>query len=420
MARIERSRARSIVGYAVDRMPSTGIVLSGGGARGAYEAGVVAGIVEVLARRPRARAPFDVFTGTSVGAINAAWLAAHADRSDMQVEGLLAHWRALELSKHLSLDPLRFVLGPTLGARLARLRGEGDERWGRSLLDPRALEELVETGLPYQRLHDNVDRGVVRALVVAALEIATGRTTMFSELADGTELKPPRDPRRVVVPARIEARHVLASAAIPLLFPSRRIGRSYYCDGGVRFNTPIAPALRCGAKRLVVISLLYPNASFLAPGSEEAVAHEHAYPSPVFLLGKVLNALLLDPVRYDLQVLDGFNTLIGTLEETLDPHELERVREVITNARGVPYERVDTLVFRPSADIGRMAHDHAHRARMGTLSTLLVARLADLGEDLEADLLSFVLFDGEFAGALIELGRKDALARADEIEAFFA
>lgn len=400
-------------------MPSTGIVLSGGGARGAYEAGVVAGIVEVLSRRARDRAPFDVFTGTSVGAINAAWLAAHADRPDMHVEGLLGHWVELELAKHLSLDPLRFLLGPRLGARLGRLRGEGDERWGRSLLDPRALEELVETGLPYARLHENVDRGIVRALVVAALEVSSGRTTLFSELAEGTELTRSRDPRRVVVPARIEARHLLASAAIPLLFPARRIGSTYYCDGGIRFNTPIAPAIRCGVDRLVVVSLLFTRDASSPPPPEEAEAHLQAYPSPAFLLGKVLNALLLDPVRYDLQVLEGLNVLMSTLEETLDPDELERVREVITKERGLPYRRIDTLVFRPSADIGKLAHEHAQRAKMGTLSTLLVSRLADLGEDLEADLLSFVLFDGEFARALIELGRKDALARADEIEAFF-
>ncbi len=397
----------------------TGIVLSGGGARGAYEAGVVAGITEVLGRHAPTRAPFDIFTGTSVGAINATWLATHADRADMNVPGLLEHWRGLELAKHLSLDPLRFVLGPRLGARLAKWRGEGDDRWGRSLLDPRALEQLVETKLAYHRLHENVRRGIVKALVVAALEISTGRTTMFSELADGTTCVPSRDPRRVVRNAQIEARHVLASAAIPLLFPARRIGRFYYCDGGVRFNTPIAPAIRCGAHRLVVVSLLHPHASYADESTPEAAANVHAYPSPVFLLGKVLNALLLDPVRYDLQVLDGLNSLIGALDETLDPDELERIKKVLTETRGRPYERIETLVFRPSADIGRMAHEHAQRVRVGTLSTLLVSRLSDLGADLEADLLSFVLFDGEFAGALIDLGRRDALARRGEIEAFF-
>jgi NTE family protein len=398
---------------------NTGVVLSGGGARGAYEAGVIAGIVEVLSKRSPASAPFGIFTGTSVGAINASWLAAHADRPDMNIEGLLDHWRRLEIAKHLSLDPLRFFAGPRWGARLAKLRGEGDERWGRSLLDPRALEELVESSVPYDRLRENVRTGCVRALVVAALEISTGRTTMFAELADGVELKPMRDPRRVVRDSKIDAAHVLASAAIPLLFPARRIGNYYYCDGGVRFNTPIAPALRCGAERLVVVSLLYPTALFLSEDEEAKRAHMHAYPKPIFLLGKILNALLLDPVRYDLQVLDGLNLLIGTLEETLDPHELERVRKVISETRGLPYKKIDTLVFRPSEDIGRLAHDHAERAKIGTLSSLLVTRVADLGADLEADLLSFVLFDGTFASALIELGRRDALARKDEIEAFF-
>jgi NTE family protein len=398
----------------------TGIVLSGGGARGAYEAGVVAGMIDVLRDTPRERAPFDVFTGTSVGAINATWLAAHADLPDMAVEGLLAHWRELELGKHLSLDPVRFLAGARFGSRLARWRGEGDDRWGRSLLDPRALEQLVTTAVPYDRLRANVASGAVHALVVAALEIATGRTTLFSELAEGARFAPSRDPRRVIRPAEIHAEHVLASAAIPLLFPARRIGERFYCDGGVRFNTPIAPAIRCGAKRLVVISLLYPTASFVSEESAAAEANVQAYPSPVFLLGKVLNALLLDPVRYDLSVLEGFNHLIGTLEETLDPHELERVRDTLTRTRGTPYERLETLVFRPSADIGKMAHEHAKRARFGTLSSLMVRRLADLGQDLEADLLSFVLFDGEFARALIELGRADAHARAHEITAFFA
>jgi NTE family protein len=399
--------------------PTTGIVLSGGGARGAYEAGVVAGLIEVLARRSPKRAPFTVFTGTSVGAINAAWLATHADEPDMRIEGLISHWRGLELAKHLSLDPLRFLAGGSLGERIARWRGEGSERWGRSLLDPRALEQLVESQLAYERLHANVRKGIVRALVVAALEISSGRTTMFAELADGAAFVPGHDPRRVVRKTEIEAEHVLASAAIPLLFPARRIGRYYYCDGGIRFNTPIAPAIRCGAQRLVVVSLLYPRADYATDDAADA-AHVQAYPRPIFLLGKVLNALLLDPVRYDLSVLQRFNNLIGTLEETLDTQELARVRALLTHERGLPYEKISTLVFRPSEDIGIIAHEHARRVRADTISSLLVTRLADLGADLEADLLSFVLFDGAFADALIRLGRGDALARAKEIEAFFA
>lgn len=397
----------------------TAIVLSGGGARGAYEAGVVAGIVDVLSRRSPKRAPFDIFTGTSVGAINATWLAAHADRPDMDIEGLLSEWRGLELGKHLSVDPLHFLAGPQLGRYLARFTGEGRERLGRSLLDPWALEALVEAALPYERLHENVRSGAVRALIVAALEISTARTTMFAELAPSCHFAPSRDSRRVVNETMIEARHVLASAAIPLLFPARRIGRHYYCDGGVRFNTPIAPAIRAGARRLVVVSLLFPPAVTPVEDSDEAEANVGAYPSIVFLLGKVLNALLLDPVRYDLEVLDRFNQVASTLEATLEPHELAHFDEVIRRSRGAPYRQLATLVFRPSENIGKLAHEHAISPRKQGISNRLVTRLAHLGADLEADFLSFILFDGEFASTLVELGRHDARSRADEIEAFF-
>ncbi|MBX3271403.1 MAG: patatin-like phospholipase family protein [Sandaracinaceae bacterium] len=396
---------------------TTAIVLSGGGARGAYEAGVVAGVVEVLG--PRERAPFSVFTGTSVGAINATYLAAHADRPDLNVSGLLDEWRRLELARHLSLDPLRLLASGRVRERLARWREGGDTRFGRSLLDPRALESLVERTIPYERLHDNVRAGVVRALVVAALEISTARTTQFAELAPGATFTPSRDPRRLLRLAAIEAPHVLASAALPLLFPARRVGRHYYCDGGIRFNTPIAPAIRCGADRLVIVSLLYPRTLGAVPDSEEAAGNVAAYPSPIFLLGKVLNALLLDPVRYDLDVMGRLNDLLGALEANVAAEELRRIEEVLSRTRGAPYRKVEALVFAPSEDIGRMAHEHAHGLRARTLSTLLVRRLADLREEIEADLLSFVLFDGEFADRLARLGHGDALARADEIRAFF-
>lgn len=405
--------------------PRTAIILSGGGARGAYEAGVVAGIVDVLAGDAPKEAPFSIFTGTSVGAINAAWLASHADRPDMHVGGLLRHWRELALDEHLAIDPVRLLAGPQIAARVARFfdpfaTPREQPHWGRSLLDPRALERLVEENLPYARLRENVASGAVHALIVAALEISTVRTTLFTELSPHARYAPSKDPRRLAREARIDARHVLASAAIPLLFPARRIGAHYYCDGGVRFNTPISPAIRAGAERLVVVSLLYPSASYVAEHSAEAEDNVRAYPSPVFLLGKVLNALLLDPVRYDLQVLDRFNRLLGALEETLGPEELRRVEKVLQDHRGLPYRQLSTLVFSPSVDIGKLAYEHAKRAGLGSLSSLLVSRLAGLGQEIEADLLSFIFFDGAFASALADLGRRDAQARASEIRAFFA
>lgn len=394
--------------------PSTGIVLSGGGARGAYEAGVAQGIMEVL--RPTAP-PFDVLTGTSVGALNATYLAAHSHLPDMGASGLSEQWRALDVSTHLKLD-MRGVLGWRRDWRTDQDSGDKlPRRTGRSLLDPRALEEIVSRGVPWERLHDNVSEGRIRALIVAALHIASGRTTLFAELAAGSDLKAVQDPRRAQVLEPLTADHVLASAAIPLVFPARRIGESFFCDGGVRFNTPIAPALRVGAEKLVVISVASQDVTPNDPTPiEERI---QAYNSPVFMIGKVLNALLLDPLRYDLQVLDRLNDLLAILEAVLPPAELDKVNQVIQNARGIPYRRVETLVFRPSRDVGKMARVRAAKLQSSRFSSWLVARTATLGSIWESDLLSFILFDHEFASELIELGRQDALLRAREIEAFF-
>ena len=391
---------------------STGIVLSGGGARGAYEAGVVLGIMDVL--QPSAP-PFQVLCGTSVGALNAAYLAAHAHLPDMNANGLVAQWYALDVKRHLKLD-MRGLLG--WKRDWADDGGAAPRLVGRSLLDARALEEVAREHVPWERLHQNVAEGLVRAVVVSALHIASGKTMHFAELAPGTSFVNSRDPRRVLEVGPLDSDQVLASAAIPLLFPARRVGNEYFCDGGVRFNTPIAPAIRCGAERLVVISLLSQEAPETDPTPE--AQRIQAYNSPVFLIGKVLNALLLDPLRYDLQVLDRFNRLLAALSSSLTASELESVQRVLRESRGLPYRKIDTLVFRPTRDVGRMAREHAARLQGSRFSSWLLARTATLGALWESDLLSFILFDAEFANDLIMLGRNDALARAPEIRTFFA
>ncbi|HET8935388.1 MAG TPA: patatin-like phospholipase family protein [Polyangiales bacterium] len=397
---------------------SVGIVLSGGGARGAYEAGVVAGIMEVL--RPR-RAPFDVLCGTSVGGLNAAYLASHAHLPDMNAAGLISQWQALELSRHLRLD-MRGLLGVSRTfSEHKPLKDRAPANMpryaGRSLLDAGALEAVVQNAVNWSHLHHNVQTGRVRALIIAALQIGTGTTTLFAEVAPGVEYRAGRDRRRTPVVDAIRPDHVLASAAIPLMFPARRVGSEYYCDGGVRFNTPIAPAIRAGARRLVVISLLTESRDAALDVSLEQ--RLQAYRSPIFLIGKVLSALLLDPLDYDLQVLARFNRLLEVLEQTLTPDELGRVQAVMEEERGLGYRSVETLVFRPSRDIGQMARERAKQLKASMFSSWLLARTATLGAIWESDLLSFILFDSEFARQLIQLGRDDTVARADDIRNFF-
>lgn len=401
------------------------LVLSGGGARGAYEVGVVAGIVEVLKKTEGARGAFDIFTGTSVGAINASYLAAHADSHDLGIRGLIAQWTQLELSKHLKLDPVGLV-GVPKGLRWLMQRTKSDEalspHLGRAVLDPRALEAIVEKGIPWDRLRRNIENRVVHSLVVSALDVAGGRTTIFADHAKGLGLAASRDLRRITRNDQITAEHVLASAAIPLLFPARRIGQSYFCDGGLRFNTPISPALRSGAEKIVVVSLLHGR----PPALQRPLAEDLAqYPNPLFLAGKVLNALLLDPVDYDLQVLERLNKLLEVLEQTLSTEHYTKFMQVLEEQRGARYRRVDSLVFRPSEDIGMLAGKYISGGNLewhgsARLAGFALKRAVKLGDSVETDFGSFLLFDGAFARQLIDLGRKDALARADEILAFFA
>ena len=370
---------------------STALVLSGGGARGAYEAGVVAGLVDVLGR-----VPLDLIAGTSVGAINAAYLAGNAHRPDLGIDRLLALWTSISLRTHLR--PNRRLIQ------------------ARSLIDVRPFEKLIVDGVDWSVLHENITEGRLGGLFIAALQVDTGRTAVFADLGQHRVWTPSRDPRRMAVPTRIRPEHILASAAIPGVFPPRRVGEGYYFDGGLRFNTPLAPVLRSGADKVVVVSPLHAGAP--------AVHREQAELDALFLLGKMFHAVLLDPFAYDLEVMDRFNKLMALLDETLDSDARAQFDAQCIATRGAPYRRIDSIVFSPSRDIGRMALEFLIRnrrslARNGLGGLLLAATAVRLYHS-ATDLVSYVLFDGRFTAELIELGRTDVIDRADEVRAFFA
>jgi NTE family protein len=224
---------------------------------------------------------------------------------------------------------------------------------------------------------------------------------------------------------RIGPDHVLASAALPLLFPPRRVGQHFYCDGGLRFNTPIAPAIRAGAKRLVVILLRHQRTLNEVTSTETAAAAREFLGrdlGPIYLTGKLLNALLLDPVLYDLQVLERINQMLEVLEEALDEEELARVQRVWVKTRGTSYRRIKTLLFTPSRDLGQIAGEYLRSGKLertNPLTRYLLRRASKSGVQQEADWASYLLFDGDFAARLIDIGRTDALDKADEIRRFF-
>ena len=392
--------------------------------RGAYEAGVISGVMQVLGRRAHQPPLFRVMSGTSVGAINAAYLAANAQHGDHGISRLLDLWRSLRLDQHARLRLLGLMRWPRRIAELFR-SGTPSVPPATSLLDTRELERLVEASIDFGSLRDNVRSGRVHALLIAALHVVSGQTTVFAEVAPGARFAPSTSGVRIARVEPITLDHVLASAAIPLLFPTRRVGERFYCDGGLRFNTPIAPAIRAGADPLLVVSVSHRVTE--AEARERQREHAEAEGmdlGPMFLVGKLLNALLLDPVKQDLAMLARLNDLVEVLENTLSPEEYERVQEVLIQTRGDGYRHIQALVFTPSQDIGRLAGDYLRTgkpnlAELNPVLDRVLARAAREGMSQEADWASYLLFDGGFAEMLIDLGRADAFARSDEIQATF-
>ena len=396
------------------------IVLAGGGARGAYEAGVLSHLFESLYPRLGPGFEFDLVSGTSVGAIHAAYLAATAgligaDRS----HPLLDTWRRMQVRDVLHLSardllgvPLR-ALGLTRLARRTRGGGPADAVGG--LVDLSPLERTVSERLPWERLPANLAAARPGALCVSCTEVRSGRVVVFMDgpLADPAPWA--YDPNAFAVRAAITAGHVRASAAIPFLFPAVRIGDRYYVDGGLRMNTPLSPALRLGADRVLVIALKHaPGLAAGAPAYPEEVITQ-----PAFLLGKVLNALLLDQLEYELQRVGLVNAWIEQGAKAYGEAFLDTINVAVRARRGAGYRHVRVVTIRPSRDVGGMAGEcyrsGGGRGSMGALPALLT-RLALRGvPDDEADLLSYLLFDACFTSHLADLGREDARAHEDEI-----
>jgi NTE family protein len=367
------------------------IVLSGGGARAAYQMGVLRG----LARR-FPQMSFPIIAGVSAGAINAAYLASHPGTMAEAALELAQVWRSLQVEDIFQVDPPSLIRDILRWVRWAsRLIGNGDEIVDpvRGFVDTQPLRKTIQRVAATVDdeligIESNLREGKLKAIALTALNYATGQTVTWVQ---GHHLVPWTQSQRRTFHTRMTVEHIMASSALPLVFPAVRLGDAWYGDGGVRLSAPLSPALRLGASRILAIS----------PRHE--ASHEEAdrpqisgYPAAAQILSHLLDAIFLDVLDEDVRRLEGMNKVISKL-----PPE----------AWG-DYRPVDILVIRPSVDLGKLAVKYEphlpDRFR-------LLARSLGTGESTTSDFLSMLMFQPDYLECLLEIGEADAESRMGEI-----
>jgi NTE family protein len=389
-----------------------GLVLAGGAARGSYEVGVVQYIMEVVSKTLRRPIHFDVLCGTSVGAINACALGAFAHQPLDGVARLVTRWETLRIHEILEFD------GSDVMALVKSFSGKATALGAdiAGLINPKRLKRILEDSIPFSRITENLKRGAFSAISVSATHVSTGRTIVFVQRSAPGLPTWSADPTVVPVAVSMRVEHALASAALPIIFPPVRLDGHYYVDGGLRQNVPLSPARRLGADALVVI-----NPRHISPDPESKEAE--VLPSPITLLGKVFNALLLDRIDNDINRLERINNMLEAGQRRYGENFVEELNQEMGLSAKKSLRPLSTMMIRSSVDIGRLCGDFVHskafEGRVGFVMTRFLRRLAEADANREADLLSYLLFDGSFAKQLISLGFADAKQRHDELCAFF-
>lgn len=365
------------------------LVLTGGGARGAYQVGVLRWIARNF---PQMRIP--ILTGVSAGAVNAAHMAAHHGTFPQSVAELAELWKQLTLEKVFELSPPRLAW---TGLRwLGRLLSGGllPGPQVRSLLDTQPLREYLEeayacvgsevTGIDY-----NLRRGVLKAVAVSGTDYTTGQSVIWVQ---GKGIRPWNRPNRRAVQTRLTVEHVMASSAIPLFFPAVKIGRSWYGDGGIQLTAPLSPALHLGARRIIAVSTRYD------PPGRRRRKTTIGYPPPATVLGMLMNAVFLDLIDQDAARLLRFNALV----EKLPPEKRDGLRTI------------QFLAIRPSKDLGRLAKKYE---KLLPHSFRFLTRGLGTGQSASPDLLSMLSFIPEYMERIISIGDRDAERQAERLTA---
>jgi NTE family protein len=376
-----------------------GLVVTGGGARGAYQAGVLKRIGEIKRVQTNGN-PFPIIGGSSAGAINGTALAAGSDEFASTTKVIAELWSRLKPSDIFRcgvLSQTRNSLTWILDLSFGGVLGGGNAR---SLLDATPLRHYLKAHVPCDRIQDNIKRGDLYALAISATNYNSGRSYLFIQGVKGHPMW--NRTRRVTLATKITVDHVCASAAIPLVFQPVRLktgrGFAFFGDGCVRQFQPLSPIIRLGAKRVFAIGVRCEN---LEHREESADQRD---PSLAQVLGLLLNTMFLDHLATDIEHLERLNELLEAGQ--IDPSGMEGCERMRPLA---------SFLITPSVDLSELAEQHQK-----DMPYLIQYFVNSLGRDVAscADLMSYLLFTRKYTSALIEIGYHDADQRIDEIESF--
>lgn len=367
------------------------LILSGGGARAAYQVGVLKAVAKLMPNT--GHNPFQVICGTSSGAINAGKLASEADQFHDSVRNLEQLWGSLQ-----SADIHQVGFSELIGSSLKLLasffnRGEVSGR-PLSLFNNSPLERLIREQVPLHRLPAMLDQGHLEALCITALGYRSGQSISFYQA--GEDIQPWQTGRRIGVRCQFKHEHLMASSALPAIFPAVKINREYFGDGALRQTAPISPALHMGADRVLVIGVSGNQRI------EPVRSLQQQSPSLAQVLGQLLNSAFIDSLEEDIEMMTRFNRFIDHLE----PQQRE--------AMGV--RPVEAMVIQPTVEFDQLAAEYLHylpRSMQVFLKTIGATR-----REGGSSLASYILFEDEYCQRLIECGYQDAMDQSETLRRF--
>ncbi|MFT4763625.1 MAG: NTE family protein [Oleispira sp.] len=371
-----------------------GLILSGGGARAAYQVGVLKAIHKILPKE--ARNPYDIIAGTSAGAINGVALASYAEHHRIGIRHLERIWTSFSPDLIYRTD-FKGVISALIRLTRTTLIGRKYKHDKVSLLDNSPLRKLLGKVIQFDNIQKAIDNGALHAMCVTGSGLESGESVSFFQ--GHYSITNWQRHRRIGYRSRIGIDHLMASSAIPMIFPSVKINLEYYADGAVRQLAPISPALHLGAEKILVIGV-----SADAHKRKEHIK-ESNYPTPAKILGHMLNAAFLDSMETDVERLQRINRTV------------DRIPENVRKKHGMELKPVELLEINPSESLDDIAGRHVDE-----LPKILRLFLGGSGNTSRngSGILSYLLFSRGFCKDLIDLGYKDGLARREEIEDFFS